>query len=195
MEKTSSIKVVAIIGSVRPDSYTSKAVALVGDEFRERYPEVDFNVVDPRHLNLPGPQSDTADAKSMQKMIGDATGVILSTPEYHGSYSSAIKLVIENMGFPSGLSAKPVAMLGVAAGRIGAIKALEHLSSVVTHVGGLVLPGFVSVAGVQDVFDDEGKCTDPSTDERIRGLAKNLMDYTHEFLCPGRCMEETVRQD
>ena len=59
--------------------------------------------MDPRHLNLPGPGSETDDAKSMQEIVGAATGVILSTPEYHGSYSSAIKLVIENMSFPSGL--------------------------------------------------------------------------------------------
>jgi len=39
----------------------------------------------------------------MQEIVGAATGVILSNPEYHESYSSAIKLVIENMGFPSGL--------------------------------------------------------------------------------------------
>lgn len=38
-----------------------------------------------------------------------------------------IKLVIENLGFPSPLAAKPVALLGVAAGQIGAIKSLESL--------------------------------------------------------------------
>lgn len=187
------IRIAAIIGSVRPDNYTARAVAIVAEEFAQRHPEVVFDIIDPRHLDLPGPASDSVDARAMQQILGEATGVILSTPEYHGSYSSAIKLVIENMGFPSALSGKPVAMLGVAAGRIGAIKALEHLSSVVTHVGGHVLPGFVSIAGVQDLFDDEGRCTDASTEKRLRSLAGNLMEYTHEYLCPRQCMEAVVR--
>ena len=59
------------------------------------------------------------------------------------------KLVIENLGFPSVLAGKPVALVGVAAGRIGAIKSLEQLRGVCSHVGALVLPGAVSVAGVR----------------------------------------------
>ena len=64
------------------------------------------------------------------------------------------KLIIENLGFPSVLATKPVALLGVAAGQIGAIKSLEQLRSVLSHVGAIVLPGPVSVAGVQGVFDE-----------------------------------------
>jgi len=37
----------------------------------------------------------------LQQQVSDATGVIFATPEYHGSYSSVIKLVIEQLGFPS----------------------------------------------------------------------------------------------
>ena len=82
-----------------------------------------------------------ADARSVCR-------VILATPEYHGSFAAMMKLVIENLGFPSTLAGKPVALLGVAAGRIGAIKSLEQLRSVCSHVGAIVLPGPVSVANV-----------------------------------------------
>ena len=81
--------------------------------------------------------------------------MVFSTPEYHGTHSSAAKLIIENLGFPSVLAGKPVALVGVAAGQIGAIKALEHLRSVLSHVGAIVLPGPVSVPGVQNVFDEK----------------------------------------
>jgi NAD(P)H-dependent FMN reductase len=146
-----------VIGSVREGNYTSHAVHLVADEFATSFPAVAFDIIDPAQLQLFAPGSEQQrDAQQVRDVLNAATAVVLATPEYHGSYSSVIKLVIENLGFPSGLSGKPVAMLGVAAGRIGAIKALEHLSSVVTHVGGHVLPGFVSVAGVQEVFDERG---------------------------------------
>ena len=48
--------------------------------------------------------------------------------------------MIENMGFPSVLAGKPVSLLGVAAGRIGAIKSLESLRGVCSHIGAIVLP-------------------------------------------------------
>ena len=87
-----SSPVAAVIGSVREGNYTSKAVHLLADEFATSYPEVTSDILNP------------------------ATAVVLATPEYHRSYSSVIKLVIENLGFPSGLSGKPVAMPGVAVG-------------------------------------------------------------------------------
>ena len=98
------------------------------------------------------------------------------------------------MGFPSVVSGKPVALLGVAAGQLGAIKALEHLRSVCSHIGAIVLPGSVSVAGVQRLFDDEGRCLDEAIEKRIRGVATNLLDYIGNNICPRIALEEMARR-
>ena len=152
--KDENIRIVAIGGSVRSGNFTAKALALAVDEIRTNHPDVTVEVFDPATLNLALPGADDSGGPSSQvKQLNDAmtsaTGVILATPEYHGSYSSVIKLVIDNLGFPSAVSGKPVALMGVAAGQIGAIKALEHLRSVCSHIGGIVLPGPVSVAGCE----------------------------------------------
>ena len=76
---------------------------------------------------------------------------------------------------------------------IGAIKALEHLRSVCSHVGAIVLPGPVSVARVNEVFDDEGRCTDPGTENLIRGLATNHLNYIRDNICPRFHLEQFVR--
>ena len=102
-------------------------------------------------------------------------------------------MLIEHLGYPSMLSAKPIALLGVAAGAIGAIKSLEHLRSVCSHIGGIVLPGPVSVAGVHKVFDEEGNCLDPSVEKRLRGLGRNLTDYIRQNICPRIALEQMVR--
>ncbi len=189
------IRIVAVKGSVRPGNYTSKALALVIDEI-ERYPEIELDVVDPATMSLPLPGTDgrSPDAKHLKEVVSKATGIIMSTPEYHGGYSSVIKLVIENLGFPSVLSGKPVALLGVAAGRIGAIKALENLRSVCSHVGALVLPGPVSVARVREVFDEDGRCQDEQIEAQIRTVATNLIDYIERTACPKVTLEAMVRQ-
>ena len=188
------IRIVAAIGSVRPGNFTAKAMSLVLDEIGKQE-NISTQVIDPAKLEmaLPGTKKDSPVMESLQQTVSEATGVILATPEYHGSYSSIIKLVIEQLGFPSVLSGKPVALLGVAAGSIGAIKALEHLRSVCSHVGAIVLPGPVSVAAVHKVFDDQGRCLDPRMEKRIRGVATNLIDYIQNTVCPRVALEQMVR--
>jgi FMN reductase len=194
-ERTQKMTVVAIIGSVRPDNMTAKVLALVADEMK-KYPEVQLEIIDPGKIQLATPgQEPDGSVQRLQEIVSKATGVILTTPEYHGSYSSTIKLVIDNLGFPSVLAGKPVALLGVATGQIGAVKALEHLRSVCSHVGSIVLPGPVSVAGVHKLFDEQGRCQDKKAEKRIRALATNLMGYIQKHVCPQHALEETVREE
>ena len=197
MTLSQGIRIAAIIGSVRPGSNTSKALAIAVDEIAQ-HDGVTVDVIDPAELDLPlpgstQPSSDPAAIERLNETVTAATGVLLSTPEYHGSYSSTIKLVIDNLGFPSTMSGKPVALLGVAAGQIGAIKALEHLRSICSHVGAMVLPGPVSIAGVNKVFDDDGRCLDEKIEQRIRKGAGCLIEYIHSHICPRVALEEMIR--
>ena len=189
----SGIRVALILGSVRPGNYTARAAALVVDELRSR--DIHVDVIDPRAMTLPLPGTGTSpDAEAMQQTVRDATALVMCTPEYHGGLSSVMKLVIENMGFPSAMVGKPVALLGVAAGRIGAIKSLEMLRSICSHVGCLVLPGPVSVANVQKEFDADGNVLDPAVEKSVRGVATNLIDYLHRHVCPRVALEAMVRE-
>jgi FMN reductase len=170
------------------------ASAYVVDELRKN-PKVSVDEVHPGELNLPFPGVDpnSPGTKELQRIVSRATGVVLVTPEYHGSFSSVMKLVIENLGFPSALVGKPVALLGVAAGTIGAIKSLEHLRGVVSHVGGIVLPLPVSIANVQKVFDKDGQITDPSVEKMVRQTATHIMGYIEKSICPSVTLERVLR--
>lgn len=188
------IRIVVINGSVRPANYTAMASALVVDELRQES-DVSVETIDPGllHLPLPGTDPDAPGTQLLQQKVAAATGVVLTTPEYHGSFSSVMKLVIENLGFPSVLAGKPVALLGVAAGSIGAIKSLEHLRGVISHVGAIALPLPISVPNVQKVFDSEGNCLDPQIEKLIRRVGVNLVDYVRQNLCPRFALEKLIR--
>jgi chromate reductase len=195
MEHSSNgIRIVAISGSVRPGNYTNMALALVIDEFK-KHPQISLKVIDPALLSLPLPGTDPGSevTKSLQEDVRNATGVILATPEYHGSFSSVIKLVIENLGFPSVLAGKPVALLGVAAGSIGAVKSLEMLRSICSHIGAIVLPLAISIANVQKVFDKDGHCLDPSVEKMVRSVPTNLVNYIQKNICPAIQLERILR--
>ncbi len=189
------IRIAVVCGSVRPGSYTMKATRLVMDELAQQS-DVVADVIDPAELHLPPPGvvSDTDSAQVLQEAVAAATGVIFATPEYHGSFSSVTKLVIENLGFPSRLFGKPIALLGVAAGSIGAVKSLEQLRCVCSHVGAIVLPAPVSVARVRQKFDEDGNCLDARVEELVRGVATNLLGYIRLHRCPPTALEAMVRQ-
>jgi chromate reductase len=189
------IRIIVINGSVRPGNYTSMASAYVMDELRKQS-KVAAEEVHPADLNLPFPGADPGSPATarLQRLVKDATGVILVTPEYHGSFSSVMKLVIENLGFPSVLAGKPVGLLGVAAGSIGAIKSLEHLRGVVSHVGGIVLPLPISIANVQKVFDSDGHILEPPVEQMVRMVATNLLGYIEKNICPAVTLERLLRQ-
>jgi FMN reductase len=189
------ISIVIVNGSVRAGNYTAMASGLVADEFRQDA-SISVEVIDPGNFDLPFPGSRPSGdaAKQLKETVAGAAGVVLATPEYHGSFSSVMKLVIENLGFPSVLSGKPVALLGVAAGSIGAIKSLEQLRSVCAHVGAIALPLPVSIANVQKVFDADGRCLDPAVERRVRGVATNLTNYLRRHVCPAIELERVLRE-
>src|SRR2546426_4945676 len=184
--------IVCISGTNRPDNYTSRALQIVIDELR--HSGVDPIVFDARALSLAFPgHPDTGDGQQLRTAVAGAPGVILATPEYHGSFCAMTKLIIENLGFPSVLAGKPVALLGVAAGRIGAIKSLEQLKGVCSHIGAIVLPLPVSVPNVQKVFDPSGHPLDPAAEKLIRSVATNVLNYVRQNICPSVTLERLLR--
>ncbi len=190
-----TIKITAICGSVRPENATSKALSLVLDELAT-HADVEVTPVYLEELDLPLPGLPARDPEALerfQQSVADATGVILAAPEYHGGVSSPMKLAIDNLGFPSVLAGKPVALLGVAAGGIGAIKSLEQLRGICAHVGAHVLPLAVSVARVHLAFDEHGVCVDEAVEQQVRGAGTALVDYIRGAICPRVHMEALAR--
>ena len=171
------IRLAVVLGTSRPNSYTSMALFPVLDELKNS--NVQYDLIDPAKLNLlfPGFDTDTSDAPIIKRICANANGIIFSTPEYHGSMSAIAKLIIENLGFPSVLAGKPIVIMGVAAGSAGAIKSLEQLRCVLSHIGAIVLPDPVSIAKVNKVFKNDGICQNDSIERRLRGLVGTLLDY------------------
>lgn len=168
--------ILILLGSVRPGNYTVQASNALAACLRTH--GADVHLIDPATLTLADPgHPPTPDTTALQAQVTAADALVIATPEYHGSYSSVTKRTIENLGFPSTLANKPIALLGVAAGVIGAIKSLEHLRSVCAHVGAHVLPTVVSLAKVHTLFDDQGNCTDEPTIKRLDAHAQALLDH------------------
>ena len=174
------MKIIVIAGSVRPGSKTRQAANIIVENIKQR--GGDPFLVDPRNIMTPhlGGEFPTEVRKDLYDQVKNSSGVVLCTPEYNGTFSSVLMALLENLGYPLAISDKPVCLLGVASGKIGAIKALEHLRSVCAHSGALVLPRSLSIAQVDKVFDDQGVCLDLQIKEQMHQFTNQLFRYLQE---------------
>lgn len=181
------VQIAILVGSARPHANSAKAMNIIKN-ILDRWPDVSVDVIDPRDMELPVPGPKSQEAKvqevsqSLQARLRNTSGVIMMTPEYDGTISAVMKLLVEYLGYPSVLAGKPVMLVGVAGGRIGAHRALEHLRSIATHIGCHVLPDMVSVGSAYSVFGQNGDCLDPVTEQALQEAAASLVSYVRARL-------------
>tara|TARA_Y100001970_G_scaffold294367_1_gene451778 strand:+ start:27109 stop:27669 length:561 start_codon:yes stop_codon:yes gene_type:complete len=176
-----NFRICNILGTSRPGSYTGSALDLAVKKLRTPHKGLNIYIDDirPNDLSLPFPGHKIIDSDTdyIKDIICKSDGLIFATPEYHGGMSATSKLIIENLGYPSALKNKPVSLLGCAAGKAGAYKALDQLSSVLSHVGALPIPEFISIAQVRKAFDEQGNCLDNNTSELVECVADQLLSH------------------
>jgi FMN reductase len=96
----SSILIVGICGSLRPDSYTRMAVNTALEGAREVGAAI--RLIDLRDYELvfcTGDEGDyPEDVFRLRRDVEQAQGIILGTPEYHGGFSGVLKNALDLMG-------------------------------------------------------------------------------------------------
>ncbi len=183
--ESDGIRIVVVNGSVRPRNYTNMASSLVVDELKKQ-PRVSVEVLDPATLHLPLPEtdSDPEGTKVLQEKVANATGVVLATPEYHGSFSSVMKLVIENLGFPSVLVSRLRPRGGVSVDWSHQVSRAPPWCLLAHRRNCSATASPVSVANVHRVFDQNGRCLDPAIEKLIRGRAAPKRRALHAGAAP-----------
>ena len=96
------VKLVGIAGSLRPGSYSHQALAVAAQRAEALGAEVE--ILDLRSLHLPFCDGSDEyptypDVAKLRQTVKQADGLILATPEYHGSVSGVLKNTLDLMGF------------------------------------------------------------------------------------------------
>lgn len=86
--------------------------------------------------------------------VKQADGLILATPEYHGSLSGSLKKALDYLD-NSHVAGKPVLPVSSAGGPLG-ISSLTHLQGIIRNLHGILCPEWVSIGDGQPVFDRDG---------------------------------------
>ena len=181
-EQEPQIRVVGICGSLRADSYTRRVVnlALSGAEAVGAQTEL----IDLRRYQLmfcdeiEDEKDYPPDVSKLCQKVQGARGIILGTPEYHGSFSGVIKNAIDLMGFDE-FGSKVVGLVGVSGGSMGALNALSALRTVGRQLHAWVVPSQATVPQASEAFDDDGNLLDKQLERRITDVGREVARFAY----------------
>lgn len=186
-------KVVAICGSLRDNSRTRTALkeALAASEEAGATTQL----VDLRNYELPNlnaVETDIPDAKKLRETVDCADSVLLGTPNYHGSYSGALKNTLDYCSREE-FGGTTVGLLEVAGGKFPG-SALIHLRTVSRMLRAWTLPTEVAIPDSTSTVDGN-RIRDSSIAERTHQLGRELALYAGVAEYPERIPEASVAPD
>lgn len=174
----SAVHVTAVAGSLREESYTRASLRVALDA-AGAYDEVTTDFVDLRELALPvfdADRRDAGDAAELRERVAAADSVLLGTPMYHGTFSSATKNALDYCGFDQ-FENRTVGLLAVAGGSFPT-PALDHLRSSLRALNAWVLPHQAAVPRAKSQFEG-GEFANEELRERVETLGERAVEYAN----------------
>jgi len=176
------VKIVGIAGSLRSDSYSQQALSVAAERVRSLGAEVE--TLDLRSLHLPfcnggDAYPDYPDVARLQQAVRRADGIILVTPEYHGSVSGVLKNALDLMGFEE-FTNKVTGLISVLGGQSNN-NALNDLRTIMRWVHAWTIPEQVAIGQAWKAFDHDGNLVDDGLSKRLDGFAQSLVENTQKL--------------
>ena len=183
VRRSVQIRVVAISGSLREGSHTTQALQIALHGASQIACQTKLLVLRQYHLPLYGSEStENALVSEFRSEVRQAHGILLGTPEYHGSYSGVLKNALDLMGFEE-FEGKMIGLIGVSAGRLGAVDALTSLRSVGRALHAWVLPEQVSIPEAGRAFHPDGQPRDADVLKRLQQMGFRLAEFARLHEC------------
>ena len=180
-------RILTFAGSNRKGSINRAALSLAIRAAREAGAEVEeIHLAD---FPMPLYDADWHDANgvpasmlSLREKFLRAQGLLIASPEYNASITPLLKNTIDwlsqGVDGQSGrlpFEGKIVGLLGASAGAFGTIRALPHVSYILSNLGAFVLP-VLAVPAADKLFGTDGTVANERT---ARSIAKLGVDVTH----------------
>lgn len=180
------IQFVGISGSLRKASFNTmllKAAAelLPGDVSMEIISIEDIPLYN-ADLDLPAAKQRPKTVEHFRKILSDADGILIASPEYNYSLPGGLKNAIDwaSRGEDSPLLRKPVALIGATTGLWGTVRMQMAFHNVFLYLD--MKPVYkpeVLVAQAEKKFDKDGKLTDEMAKKLIRQKLEVLKEMVH----------------
>ena len=101
-------------------------------------------------------------------------------PEYNGSYPGVIKILLDSMSTvdrESTFQNKKVMLTGIASGRAGNLRGMDHLADVLNHLGMHVHPNKKPISSIYRCLDKENVLVDDKIKGELDAQMEDFINY------------------
>src|ERR1700704_43723 len=157
------MRIEIISGSPRQNSLSRRVAIFLQRYFKENTAH-EIGLIDMKDWDLPlldnvftSVEKTPVEFKELSRRIFGADAFILVSPEYNGSYSPALKNLLDH--FPK-QHHKPFAIAAASSGAFGGIRGAQQLLLLVPALFGVASPYLLVVPAVDKKFTAEGELVD-----------------------------------
>lgn len=177
----SCMKIAAIVGSNRKESYNKKLAVYLQQRYQE---DIEIEILPIEKLPMYNQDDELTPAeivKEIKKKVADSDGILIVTPEYNHSIPAFLKNAIDWFSrVDKVLVQKPVMIVGSSPGVLGTVRAQMHLRQILNSPGvsALTLPGNeVFIGSIQEKLDESGKLIHEPTTQFLDTVMKNFIEW------------------
>jgi NAD(P)H-dependent FMN reductase len=184
-------RILAFAGSARRESFNKKLIAIAVAGARQA--GADVTLIDLGDYQMPLYNGDLeaanglpATAVELKQLFLDHNGLLLSCPEYNSSITPLLKNSLDWVSRPlpgegelAAYKGKVAGLVSASPGRLGGLRGLVHVRSILGNIGVIVLPDQAAVSEAHEAFTDDGRLKDERQQKKVEdvgaGLAETLL--------------------
>lgn len=180
------MKVVAIVGSIRKESYNMMLAKFIQKHFVDQFDLEILKLNDIPMYNQDIENDAPQVVLDFKAKVKEADAVLWVTPEYNSSIPGVLGNAIDWLSrVDRVMIGKPSIIMGASMGILGTVKAQMHLRDILfaQGLGSPVLQGNeVYVGAAHTKFDAEGNLTDEGTVKFLDSVIANFMEWMKFYL-------------
>ncbi|KAB2337677.1 NAD(P)H-dependent oxidoreductase [Cytobacillus depressus] len=180
------MKVVAIVGSIRKESYNLKLAKFIQERYKDR---LDIEILPIRDLPFYDQDMDIEmdppeAVKEFKSKVAAADAVLWVTPEYNYSIPGVLKNAIDWLSrVEKVMIGKPSWIMGTTMGTLGTVRAQQHLREILfcPGVGSPLIPGNeVYIGVIHEKMDERGSITHEPTIKFLDIVVDNFINWIND---------------
>jgi NAD(P)H-dependent FMN reductase len=130
-------------------------------------------------LSLEGVQvSDPAVVKQLeQQYLIPTQKFVLVMPEYNGSFPGILKYLMDSCDIRHCWWYKKAMLVGLADGRAGNLRGLDHMTNVLNYLKVTVLPNKIPISQINRELDENGAFTQELTINVVKHQVREFLEF------------------
>lgn len=168
-----------ICGTHRPQNQTQLVVDKYAELLHERQIPTQILQMDELPENFMVSNTFGSSNHGLDQLVAEkieaSEKLIVITPEYNGSYPGVLKVFIDAID-PAVWRGKKVALVGVASGRAGNLRGMDHLTDVFHHLRAEVFSLKVPISRLFELVKDD-RVIDETTLKVLEGQIDEFLKY------------------